>query len=189
MRIALDMDGPLVNFSEGVFRAHGLEPSLANKLTRWRLPGQCGLPDDEEAFWKPIFAKGALFWETLMPTPYATRLVDLAGIDGFVITSPISGVSPDRATDLRHTADCVIGKLLWLDTWFPHLRERAIFACDKGLVANSYTVLVDDKPENVAAWNANGGRSVLWPCPHNNSDCGTPAVEAVIRKISALKRL
>jgi hypothetical protein len=54
------------------------------------------------------------------------------------------------------------GKVLWVERHFPQLLGRLLICTDKTVLGSPGNMLIDDHPENIRGWKANGGIGVLY---------------------------
>lgn len=161
MAVFVDMDEVLSDFSGAAMGLHGFswedfEPNgrLAHRLGLWGI--EQAMEMTPEQLWKPINAAGAAFWESLAPLPWMKELVQvLEPFDWFIASSP----SLSNGSSLHSR----IGKHCWLEKHLPDMVERAYINRNKSVFANHRSVLIDDRPDNVAEFIACGGRAILFP--------------------------
>jgi hypothetical protein len=192
MRVLLDMDDVLCDFVGGAAWLWGatlrdLEPlwpreewSMVPPLSRY-VYGKSGRLQERD-FWRRVTACGENFWTGLLPHPWLMELTDgVAALtaDWHVVTSPSVVLCPASYS----------GKARWLMQHLPHVYKRGGYVptMHKHLLANPFTVLVDDKPSNVEAFREAGGLGVLFP-RHWNAE-HPPAAEAVGHTLEALRHI
>ena len=163
MIIYLDMDGVLVNLM------HGWLPYL-NELTgknlvvedldMWGLENVYDLPFSKIR--KPLHREG--FWENLPPYDGAVEFVqtlDDMGHTVYIATAPFP------------SSVCAWGKKQWFEEHLYFLSHtRLILIHDKHRLAGD--MMVDDKPENLLAFN---GKGVIFNQPWNQ-DLNTGLLES-----------
>ena len=105
--------------------------------------------------WKAIEIAGASFWANLPLLPHAKQLIKTCEAIGetTILTSPS-----------LHSSSYA-GKVQWLGRHFGRgfARGRALIGASKHVVARPGAVLIDDSPANCKAWEAEGGRAILFP--------------------------
>lgn len=162
----LDMDGVLIDFLSGASKAHGRELPYTKVENRgiWETEQLWGITSD--AFWKPIDALGAGFWEDLPKTDECDEIISLVdnyfGLDNVaILTAP----SDDP--------NCVIGKKLCLKKRLPMFKKRVIFTGAKEFLAGPNRVLIDDRDKNIKDFFEAGGYAIrvprLWNMAHTQS--------------------
>lgn len=149
--IFLDMDGVLVNFTEGADRVHG------RKLDWTKWSGGIENPND---FWGPI-NECPDFWKNLEPYPWATDLIlgihALVGYEGlFIATSPAA-------------EPCSTDKILWIAKRSHQLAGRTIITRHKHLLAGPGRILIDDSDNNLHKWVEHGGLAIPFHQPWNKA--------------------
>lgn len=165
--LLLDMDDVLVDFVGGACAAHGVTEGAALahwELGRWNVippvSKALGLPEvmTDGQFWATLDATPG-FWRNLQPLPWLYELLCWAANDfdeWYVVTAPA-----------RHR-DCVPDKVAWLaERLGVSYTDRVIPTRHKHLLARPGTILVDDRPDTVDAFNKAGGHGVLFPKYHN----------------------
>jgi 5' nucleotidase, deoxy (Pyrimidine), cytosolic type C protein (NT5C) len=180
MTCYLDMDGVLVDFTNGAFRLHNT--FLAPHETDWDFCIKMGFAHaTDPAFWGPMDAK---FWANLDWTVEGRELLDgvekLFGNNVVLLTAPPPG-------SLEATA----GKIEWVRKHLPQYESRLMVGKAKHLLAGPRKILVDDNDTNVFKFNEHGGSSVLVPRPWNSCkhQCvdGNHDVESLLQTISMVK--
>jgi hypothetical protein len=155
----IDLDEVLVDFTGGALAVHGwTRPQLeaARPPGLWSVPAAMGMPQSQ--FWNAIEAAGEDFWTELEYLPWAADLLRLLdGLDWRIVTS-----LPPKAK-----LSCYFGKLRWLDAHFNGQFSRCHLLHDKHLLARFGTVLIDDNPENVERFRAEGGDGIVFPSRGN----------------------
>lgn len=147
MRIILDKDEVLADFVSGACHAWGVSPADVQGV--WE-PGIWHVKHpiakllqreiSEEEFWEPINDQGAGFWEDLEPLPWFDELIALVKRhtdDWHIATSPSKHIT------------CYDGKVRWIKKKFGNDFNRFSINPHKEIYANPYTVLIDDRDENV----------------------------------------
>jgi FMN phosphatase YigB (HAD superfamily) len=172
MRILLDMDEVLCDFTGGACAVWEVDPEDVRRRAEWDLLPRLNnvLVADgrrakdapaltREEFWAPILFRGEAFWRELPPLPWALSVWSLVrGVtdDWHVVSAP----QPNPA--------CYAGKVAWLKAWFGPDFDRFALTPHKHIFAGPDAVLVDDSSANCEAFRAAGGRAVLFPAPHNH---------------------
>ena len=170
MKIFLDLDCVLADFVGGACKAHGL--TVKDVLPFWpageygmalpvgRALGKTDGEFTEADFWRPLNGSRA-FWANLPSLPWAGDLVELvsgAFDDWYIVTAP------------SWCDECIPGKMEWCRRFFGlgcADFDRMIPTRHKHLLSGPGRVLIDDNEENVAGWEAEGGRGILFPSHHN----------------------
>lgn len=163
--ILLDMDGVLADFDEAACRAHGVDRELVEtrrKPGEWSLVEPLGLTSLDE-FWAPISALGEQFWLDIKPLPWLGELIELVEQytnDWHVVTTP--GRDPSSYS----------GKAAWLKQRFGAKFHRITLTAHKHLLADSGTVLIDDRQANIDAFRRPrlgraSGHGILFPSTAN----------------------
>jgi len=173
--VILDMDGVMVDLHKGL--ARWLRFDMADYT-----PGEYDLwkvyPHHMKGFsWDDL---GENFWANIEPTSEASQIMQMIhGHNSFVFTCPINFY------DNKPIKGAMEGKLRWLQKYMPiHFEEgRYLFGRHKHFIVNSDMILIDDHDEYVNAFNAAGGRAILfprlWNSEHENADKGMELVKAV----------
>lgn len=167
LRILLDMDEVLCEFEKAACEAHGAcheKVRLLRKYNEWSLQGPLsralGLdPMPLSDFWRPIHSQGEKFWKDIKPKPWIYDLITLVSYfdEEFLIVSAPSHCPTSRS-----------GKFDWVKYHLgSNLAERLVLLGRKDLLANPYTVLIDDRDSNVRSFRRRGGLGVLFPA-HGN---------------------
>lgn len=174
--IFLDMDGPLVDFHGGAFKAFGktFDPDEYPQGV-WDIETVIGVSKTE--FWNTINAMGSDFWVNLEPQPWIDDLLSVVSLhDEWTILT-----SPSRSPESKY------GKAIWLETFFGLSFENYLFAPgrQKHLLSTwDRAVLVDDKPSNVKDFGKKG-QGILFPAKWNDEyeNIGNPVpfVDAALK--------
>jgi 5'(3')-deoxyribonucleotidase len=162
MRIFLDMDEVLADFTGSAIALHGFTRErleLGRPPGEWDITKVLGISQDE--FWKPINEKGEEFWKGLKPLPWmydVLSLVESLTSDWYVVTSPC------------RNSCCYSGKAWWFDKFFPALAcDKLIITGHKYLLAKGRsTILIDDRESNVKKFRQAGGNAFTFPTRGNN---------------------
>lgn len=172
----LDLDGVLVDFTEGALRAHG--KTVDPCTVRWDFYEQLDLTAEE--FWKPF---GYDFWKGLKWTDegpwFLNELEKVFGKDIVVMTAPCD------------TEGSVEGKVAWIKKQMPEYKQRFFIGPTKHLAAGPNKVLVDDNHDNIDKFVMRRGKAVLVPRPWNRllGETNTRGQFDVPRVIQEVKRL
>lgn len=155
--VFVDLDDVLADFVGAALDLHGRRDALATwPPGKWDIAEVLGMTD--AAFWGPINGRTA-FWQTLELTPWAVPLNDAlrsTGIPWTIATSP------------THTAECVTGKVQWMQHYFGRdFARHAMIGAAKHLLAKPGHVLIDDCDANVVAFREAGGEAIIFPQPWN----------------------
>ena len=154
MKIALDVDGVLVDFVGATARLMGFDPAV---VTMWDYYPAIGISEAE--FWKKIEAVGADFWLNIDPYPWMGELLDRCKA-----TAPtILLTTPSKA------ASSAAGKVLWMQHHFGHGFRDYLIGPKKEFCARPDTVLIDDSDANVNKFREHGGHAILFPRPWNDN--------------------
>jgi 5'(3')-deoxyribonucleotidase len=170
--IYLDMDGPLVNWTQGVFDLFGKNPKVK--------PGQAAaeaLGVKKNDLWREVKKGGAKWWAGLRPQPWAMEFYqELARIDEVVLlTSP------------SHLPAAASGKTMWIKDFFGFNFRDYILTSRKDLLAKPGDVLIDDHDKNVTAFTQAGGIGVIFPRMWNHAAKDSKdAVEVVLDAMSQI---
>lgn len=181
--IYLDLDGVLVDFVGGVFRAFGVEGTAKHENVRgWdEIPAEVTRALREQgrllsagaitdaAMWRQI--EGAAFWANLDWLAHGRELlavVEETGLPLVFMSAPCR--DPFSAA----------GKLQWLEQHVPSgVRRYALTPC-KHHMAHRGALLIDDGEHNVEAFRKHDGKAFLWPGPWNRYGC-MPSSDTVAR--------
>ena len=155
MRLFLDLDGFLVNWTKGVcdlFSVDYREPDV------YDVSKMLGISKNQ--MWKKIDDEGYLFWSNLEKYPWFEEMIErikLVDKDFCLLTSP------------SKCPNCVKGKLEWIHKHFGNNFRNYIFAPAKlkKELAGPNKVLIDDRLSNIKEWGENSGYGILFPQPYN----------------------
>jgi len=159
MIVYLDMDGVLVNFVEGTYRAFGKKYHYDDLLRsmRWNYFEDWGLDFQEvDAVCTTDFWAGLRWMHdgreiiSMLEEKFGKKNI-------FLLTAPMP--NPGSGT----------GKIQWVKRHLPEYSNRLIISsAPKCLFARPNTLLVDDKDSNVDDfWRYGGGKAILVPRPWN----------------------
>jgi len=161
--IYLDMDGVCTDFAAAGIRTHGQDPSQV--LMTWEqsfrgefLPYKVmGL--EKEVFWDAIARQGEAFWIDLQEYDWYPELLEALLKMGEVVFLTSGTYAPGSLS----------GKLKWLQHRFGNDFQGYVFTARKHLLANPWSILIDDYESNVAEFRQHGGQAVLFPQPWNSN--------------------
>lgn len=170
--IFLDVDEVLANWTGAVLTRLGLEPEAiyarwaVEAPEVWNLFEIPNFPVSAAEAWGVINDAGAEFWSSLEPYPWAFELFDACQAAGptVLLTKPS-----------RHPTSAM-GKLQWMQRHFGRYLGRGargegfedyLIGPPKHAVARPGAVLIDDSPRNCAAFEAHGGKAILFPSVGN----------------------
>lgn len=154
VKIFLDLDGVLVNWSGGLCKLLGVDPlapEIANILTNDVMiqGGPFGTTEDVD---RKVIEAGYDFWMNLELLPWAERLISLCEAYGdvYFLTSP----------GIFHA-----GAHAKLDFIFEKFNSRQyILTKHKYCCAGSNHILIDDMRKNICEWADAEGIPFQWPC-------------------------
>lgn len=165
MRIRLDMDGVIANFTKQACKTMGEPYPSEHVFTNYSwLFDKHG----KHSCYKRM--KGHLFWTSVEAFPWATDMINMVDEESkgnwMFLTKPM--VDPY----------CYSGKAEWVMKYArQHLDKLCIIAADKSnVVRDKKDVLIDDKIGNIESWNAAGGTGYFWE--EISDDFNTEAVES-----------
>lgn len=151
MRVALDLDGVITNFTKQSCKALGeIYPATEELADYGWLFNKYG----DATCYKKL--KGHLFWVTMEKFPWADKLIDIVNEETkgnwIFLTKPM--VDPY----------CYSGKAEWIMHHYrKYLNKLTIIGADKAnFVRSNKDVIIDDHPKNVANWAAAGGTPIKW---------------------------
>jgi len=132
------MDGVIVDFEKGYY-----------ELTGKHISQIIGGGDE---FWKPLEEEGALFWATLPWMP-----------DGQDLWRYIKKYKPYILTAPSMDPSSRVGKEAWCKMNINNQYKKLYFkaAKYKSDFAGENKILIDDRDDTIASWNANGGIGIL----------------------------
>lgn len=132
--IFCDMDGVIVDFERGYYELTGKHTSQ--------------IIDGGSEFWKPLEKEGARFWATLHWMP-----------DGQELWSYIKKYKPYILTAPSMELSSRVGKEAWCKIHLNNQYKKLYFkpAKFKSDFAGENKILIDDRDDTIARWNANGG--------------------------------
>lgn len=153
--IFLDMDGVLADFERHVCDWYD---ATNNHPNEWEYHYREDFGVSGTEFWEGLTVG---FWESMPKTAEADMLMAMVEHHNPVILS-----SPPMA---GQGMPGVKGTLLWLKKHYTEIykEKRYLLGSCKEYCAHPKAILIDDKNENVLAWNERGGRGILVPQPWN----------------------
>lgn len=153
--ILLDMDGVIANFVDGAIEAAGL-PMTHGQASKWNFHLD-HMSEDE--FWTKIAQRPA-FWLNLEPYPWANELVDMC-----LEVAPVLFCSSPCLD-----ANSASQKIEWLRRhgFMAEDKNDYILTSHKGLMGHPSRLLIDDGKHNIEAFEAAGGKTILFPQPWNS---------------------
>lgn len=152
--VILDMDGVLVNFTEGMENDH------PNTRFDWtRRDGGLGYNELEML----IDDLDAWFWESLNAYEYTREFLleceTLMGANVFLCTQP------------RESSESWGGKAAWVRNHYPMMIKKLFMTINmRHYLAGKKVILVDDFQSNVDMFENWGGIGILFPQPWNTPD-------------------
>lgn len=158
MQILLDLDGVIVDFCDGVFRALGDSPTDFRKWphNQWDWFESLGWTYEQvnvicdSDFWAD------LNWTTDGHNILKTILQRQCPKQVYLVSCPMSNV------------DSISGKIRWVRRNLPAYELRTIITrVPKSFLATPDRLLIDDKNENVDDFKKAGGNAILYPRPWN----------------------
>ena len=150
-RCFIDLDGTLVDFTCGVY-----------ELLRKETP-----PKPEDQTWGFVHSDEWVkmdyrFTVKLKPTTFCFSILNYC-LTKFrkenicILTAPWD------------TEGCVEGKRDWVKKYIPGFEKRMLFGEAKYFCANSHSLLIDDKEENINSFKEWGGKGALVPQAWNKN--------------------
>lgn len=164
-RIYFDMDGVLADFLGGIEGDEGVVAA------RERIDVLFGDRDIEVGeFRKALKRLGDAKWKASMKPGFFSGLRVLPGAyEMLEIASVITGNLPHILTAPPHmNRDRVVKeKRKWMRQHFDGMYDRFIGDREKWKYADSRSILIDDKIENINGWIENGGIGILYGDPRD----------------------
>ena len=157
-RCFIDLDGVLVDFVNGMCKAHNKPNPYLNvrNYGRYDMAKIWGMSKDE--FWLP--ANNIHFWSELEFTKDGLEILaeneDEFGMENICILS-----TPSRSEA------SVLGKMIWIKWKLPAYRRRYLLTPMKYLCATPNAILIDDNLNNIKIWEEQGGEGQLVARPWN----------------------
>jgi 5'(3')-deoxyribonucleotidase len=178
--IYLDMDGVCTDFASAGIRANGRDPTQV--LATWDqsfrgefLPYKV-MELDRDAYWEAIARQGESFWINLQEYEWYPKLVCSLLEMGEVVFLT-SGIYEPRSLS---------GKLIWLQHRFGNDFQGYIFTAKKYLLANPWSILIDDYELNVTEFRQHGGQAVLFPQIWNSNCMINNKIEFTLKSVRQL---
>ena len=174
--IYLDLDGPMVKWTDGAFKLFG-EELTPERFMSIDVNAAEALGVEKSEVWARISKAGTKWWAELEPHPWARSFYEeLSRIDEVVILS-----SPS------HIPAAAAGKVKWMKSFFGGNFRQYILTKRKDLLAKPGDVLIDDTNKNVDKFNQNGGNGILFPRPWNRARKDSHrAVDKVLNTLTQL---
>jgi 5'(3')-deoxyribonucleotidase len=155
MRILLDVDGVVADWSTALLQAVGSDLTLAD-VTDWNI---FGLLTKQQAAAAKALCGTRAFWQELPVMRGAQEVVERLRDRHQLLWVTSPWWSCDGWMQAR---------LGWLRRHFGVLPDHVIFCSCKWAISGH--VLIDDKPDNVTSWGEhNVGFPVLFDAPYNRS--------------------
>lgn len=159
MKIFVDLDGVLADFTSKALELSGLDPKDPNLRKFIKEKGEPYANSEyisKKQYWKNINKLGEGFWSTLEPLPWAFDLhklcCDLVGNDNvFFLTSP--GLQPESAS----------GKIRWIQNHFGWNNRNYVIAPHKGVCGGTRSLLIDDSEKKIQQFADARGWTLHFP--------------------------
>ena len=154
-KILLDLDEVLVDFVGGFGDLVGYD---FEGLDVWNMASFMDIPIPE--FEKHLNDAGFEFWANLEPLPKAWKIMGLLEsyeTDMYIVSSP------------TNNPESWAGKKDWVDKYIPDYSKKLILTKHKELMADPFTILIDDSPSNVRKFKEEGGDAIAYPKLWNSS--------------------
>lgn len=154
--ILLDCDGVLADFISAAIKRHKKDMSVDEWKVWNHHEEDWGMTDEE--FWIPL--KGEDFWYNLEFYPWSKELLNNLQRLGKVtiVTAPTKDPG------------CFSGKYRWLTEKLNINHDDIIIGRSKHLLANKYSILIDDNPRNIMEFVLRGGNGVTFPQPWSSTE-------------------
>jgi len=162
--ILLDMDGPLVNFTDAYLELVNskLKFDDITEWDIWKLTGQT-----EEQFHIILSNAGENYWSNMKPDK-----------DGIELYKALKAKDDITILTAVFNSDAAIGKIKWIDKWLPREPITPIcFDTEKWKYVSPDSILIDDKADNVRSFIKAGGQGFLYPRPWNFNDRDLPVFD------------
>jgi len=138
-KIYCDMDGVLTDFDSQFKRYTGVSPDTYDKS------------HSVSEFWAEVEKAGLAYWVGMEWMPEGKKLWN------FIKKYDVEILSAPSRSKLS-----VIGKQMWVKTMLkPKPKLNLVRASEKQKFANSTSILIDDKVENINQWVSAGGIGIL----------------------------
>ena len=171
------MDGVCTDFASAGIRANGRDPTQV--LATWNqsfrgefLPYKV-MALDRDAYWEAIARQGESFWINLQEYEWYPKLVCSLLEIGDVVFLTSGTYAPGSLS----------GKLLWLQNRFGYNFQGYVFTAKKYLLANPYSILIDDYELNVTEFRQHGGKAVLFPQIWNSNCMINNKIEFTLQSV------
>jgi len=138
-KIYCDMDGVICDFEKQFIKYFGMHPHAYE--------AEYGKPK----FWKGIDEAGVRFWAGMPWMP-----------EGQKLWSYIEKYNPTLLTAPSMDDSSRIGKAVWRKKHIPGVPMKFKAAKNKADFAAPNTILIDDREDTIASWNAQGGIGILF---------------------------
>lgn len=177
MKILLDVDGVLADFTGGVLKLVG-KPNVL--VDRWDFHDQLDMTAQE--LWHKIDAAGHQFWACLDKLPWADGIINLLE-DLKMVDNTILCTSPSLSYG------CNSGKVEWIHENFSMFDRRFIITPCKHLICSDQFLLIDDSDDNVRKAALNHCNCILFPQRWNgNASLVGKELDYVRRQLIALRK-
>jgi hypothetical protein len=133
------MDGVICDFEKQFIKYFGMHPHAYE--------AEYGKPK----FWKGIDEAGVRFWAGMPWMP-----------EGQKLWSYIEKYNPTLLTAPSMDDSSRIGKAVWRKKHIPGVPMKFKAAKNKADFAAPNTILIDDREDTIASWNAQGGIGILF---------------------------
>ena len=163
--VFFDMDGVIADWVSGVADLFQSDPEPAHAVTH-KAYNDAGLADvvgagSEDELWASLVRAGSGFWYSLPALKDGIRCVNT-----LLSIEKVSNVAVRFLTKPTHSPSSYSGKALWIAKHFgPKATERLTICHEKYLLSRGNTLLLDDDPNNVDAFNQGGGVAILVARP------------------------
>lgn len=175
--IYLDMDGVCTDFASAGIRANGRDPAQVFATWNQSFRGEflpykvTGL--DRESYWEAIAQQGETFWINLHEYEWYPKLLSSLLEMGEVVFLTSGTYAPSSLS----------GKLTWLQHRFCNDFQGYVFTAKKYLLANPWSILIDDYEVNVTEFRQYGGKAVLFPQIWNSNCTVTNKIEFTLETV------
>ena len=171
------MDGVCTDFASAGIRANGRDPAQVFVTWNQSFRGEffpykvMGL--DRESYWEAIAKQGETFWINLHEYEWYPKLLGSLLETGEVVFLTSGTYAPSS----------LAGKLTWLQCRFGHDFHSYVFTAKKYLLANPWSILIDDYELNVTEFRQHGGKAVLFPQIWNNNCMISNKIEFTLESV------
>ena len=156
LRVFLDLDGVLVDFRTGAFKAHGVE-----------IPEEWPVGDDD--FEKIIGVSRNQFWKKLNNSDFWANLKWMP--DGQEILALVESLIPKEDICILSSPSispsCAKGKMMWIQKNIPEYSKRVLLGNCKYMCAAPEHILIDDSDHKLDKFHEYGGVTITVPRPWN----------------------